>query len=123
MEADRPGASGAKQTRRKTDAPPDHVARGFAAFGSPARSPPGPPGRCLTSAELSALSALPLRDGKKVRVDIAAPADQWMHAQPARRVLIDKRLPHFLPVGLTVALRAAHRRPEIFHALSIVPVS
>ena len=50
-------------------------------------------------------------------------ADQRMHAQPARRVLVDKRLPYFLPVGLTVALRAAHRRPELFHASSIVPVS
>jgi hypothetical protein len=39
-----------------------------------------------------------------------------MDAQPARRVLVDEGLPHFLPVGLTIALRAAHRRPEIFHA-------
>jgi hypothetical protein len=32
-------------------------------------------------------------------------------------------LPHFLPVWLTVALRAAHRRPEIFHAGFMVPVA
>jgi hypothetical protein len=46
-----------------------------------------------------------------------------MHAQPARWILIDKWLPHFLPVGLAVALRTAHRRPEIFHAGFIVPVA
>src|ERR1700693_3385353 len=47
---------------------------------------------------------------------MAPPADQRMHAQPARRILLDKGLAHFLPVGLSVALRAAHGRPEIFHA-------
>ena len=39
-----------------------------------------------------------------------------MNAQAARRIFIDKGLPHLLPVGLAVALRAPHRRPEIFHA-------
>ena len=39
-----------------------------------------------------------------------------MHAQAARRILIDKGLPHLQPVGLTVALRTPHRRPEVFHA-------
>jgi hypothetical protein len=45
-----------------------------------------------------------------------------MHAQATRRILIYKGLPNLLPIGLTVALRAAHRRPEIFHAWIIVPV-
>ncbi len=45
-----------------------------------------------------------------------------MHAQAAGRIFIVKWLPHFLPVGLTVALGAPHRRPEVFHAWTIVPV-
>jgi hypothetical protein len=32
-------------------------------------------------------------------------------------------LPHFLPVGLAVALGAAYGRPEVFHASTIVAVS
>jgi hypothetical protein len=41
-----------------------------------------------------------------------------MHAQPAWRILIDKGLPNFLPVGLTIALRAPYRRPEVFHCIN-----
>src|ERR1700694_2968967 len=102
--------------RRTRDAPPDPAARDLTAVPSPSRPAPGPRRRRLITASRTSRSALPLRGGQEIWIDVAAPADHGMHTEPAGRILIDKGLPHFQPVGLAVALRAAHRRPEIFHA-------